>query len=478
VSTLQEAAPEANAYEFQSKGIVEMLEKLLAKFIDERTTLEKEELNAQSAYDMMVQDLKGQIEAAQEDVTEKSAKKAQKLQAKADAEGSLADTTGTMKADKKYLDDLTATCAQKTSDFEERQKLRAEEIEAIEKAIDIISGGAVAGAAEEHLPTLVQTEAAAMAQLRADSRSPTQTRVARYLQDRAHRLSSKVLSALAIRVASDPFKKIKKMIKDMIVKLMEQANEEANTKGYCDAELATNAQTRKEKTMTVEQLHADIDGLQASIAALTEDISDLTKAIADLDEAMSTATKIRAEEKAKNAHTIKDASAAQDAVEKALQVLKDFYDKAGGAAALLQERQEPEFDSESSTTQDSSGVVGMLEVILSDFARLEAETTEAEDMAQKEYDSFMTDSAMDKATKTSDLDHKTQKKQDQEEALASSNSDLEGTQEELNAALAYFEKLKPKCIGEPVDYEEMVARRKEEVESLQEALKILSDEGA
>merc|ERR1719171_2090572 len=213
VSTLQEAAPEANAYEFQSKGIVEMLEKLLAKFIDERTTLEKEELNAQSAYDMMVQDLKGQIEAAEEDVTEKSAEKAKKLQAKADAEGALADTTGTMEADKKYLDDLTANCAKKTSDFEARQKLRSEEIEAIEKAIDIISGGAVAGAAEEHLPTLVQTKAAAMAQLRADSRSPTQTRVARYLQDRAQRLSSKVLSALAIRVASDPFKKIKKMIK-------------------------------------------------------------------------------------------------------------------------------------------------------------------------------------------------------------------------------------------------------------------------
>merc|ERR1719333_1867817 len=101
VSTLQEAAPEANAYEFQSKGIVEMLEKLLAKFIDERTTLEKEELNSQAAFDMLVQDLKGQIEAAEEDVTEKSAKKAKKLQAKADAEGSLADTTGTMKADKK-----------------------------------------------------------------------------------------------------------------------------------------------------------------------------------------------------------------------------------------------------------------------------------------------------------------------------------------------------------------------------------------
>merc|ERR1719265_2638756 len=44
-------APEANAYEFQSHGIIEMLEKLLDKFIDERTTLEKEEMNARHAYE-------------------------------------------------------------------------------------------------------------------------------------------------------------------------------------------------------------------------------------------------------------------------------------------------------------------------------------------------------------------------------------------------------------------------------------------
>merc|ERR1719482_732048 len=38
------SAPEANAYEFQSGGVVEMLEKLLDKFRDERSTLEKDEL--------------------------------------------------------------------------------------------------------------------------------------------------------------------------------------------------------------------------------------------------------------------------------------------------------------------------------------------------------------------------------------------------------------------------------------------------
>merc|ERR1712217_342123 len=45
------SAPEANAYEFQSSGVIEMLEKLLDKFIDERTTLENEEMNSKHAYD-------------------------------------------------------------------------------------------------------------------------------------------------------------------------------------------------------------------------------------------------------------------------------------------------------------------------------------------------------------------------------------------------------------------------------------------
>ena len=40
------SAPEANAYEFQSNGVIEMLEKLLDKFITEKTTLEKEEMNS------------------------------------------------------------------------------------------------------------------------------------------------------------------------------------------------------------------------------------------------------------------------------------------------------------------------------------------------------------------------------------------------------------------------------------------------
>merc|ERR1712056_155420 len=171
------SAPEAYGYEFQSHGIIEMLEKLLDKFIAERTNLEKEEMNSQHAYDMLIQDLTAQIAQAQQDRDEKAETKAKKLQAKADAQGDLKDTITTRDADAKYLADLTATCEQKASDFESRQQLRADEIVAVEKAIEIISSGAVSGNAEKHLPTMLQ-KSASFAQLRADLATQAQARVA------------------------------------------------------------------------------------------------------------------------------------------------------------------------------------------------------------------------------------------------------------------------------------------------------------
>jgi len=474
---LDVSAPDAHGYEFQSHGVIEMLEKLQDKFIDERTSMEKEEMNGKHAYDMLMQDLTAQVEQSETDRSEKSESKAKKLQAKADAEGSLSDTSSTKDDDVKYLTDLTSTCGQKASDFEERQQLRTEEIEAIGKAVEILSSGAVAGNAEKHLPSLAQ-KGTSLVQLRGLAASQPQQRAADFLLAQGRRLDSRVLSALAVRVSDDPFSKVKKMIKDLIVRLMEEANEEAEHKGWCDTELSTNEQTRKEKTEAVETLHAEIDQLEASISKLTEDISVLSQAVADLDAAMAKATELRQEEKATNEQTIKDSQEAQTAVAQALTVLKEFYAKAGEATALVQKNRQPEiFDSPyKGMGAENGGVVGMLEVIESDLARLEADTSAGESTAQKEYDNFMTDSKVDKAAKSKDVEHKAAKKQDASQALTTKNADLEGTQKELDAALTYYDKLKPSCVDAGVSFDDRVSRRKEEVESLQEALRILNGE--
>merc|ERR1739848_299728 len=133
--------------------------------------------------------------------------------------------------DEETLSDTLAECKATSEDFENNQVTRAEEIKAIEKAVEILSSDAVAGSADKHLPAsavLLQQRKniRAFAQLRASSnaRDPVITRVAEFLQARAKKYSSRYLSLVAARAKEDPFGKVKKMIKDLIVKLMEEAN--------------------------------------------------------------------------------------------------------------------------------------------------------------------------------------------------------------------------------------------------------------
>merc|ERR1719313_1990216 len=70
-------APEANAYEFQSGGVVEMLEKLLDEFSSKKTDLEKEELGAQQSFEQIIQQLSDNIENAEFEINKKTKHRAQ-----------------------------------------------------------------------------------------------------------------------------------------------------------------------------------------------------------------------------------------------------------------------------------------------------------------------------------------------------------------------------------------------------------------
>merc|ERR1719301_131119 len=107
------------------------------------------------------------------------------------------------------------------------------------------------------------------------------------------------------------------MIKDLIVKLMEEATSETEHKGWCDTELTTNKQTRDKKTAEVNELESTIEELTAQISELTQDIADLTKAVKELDADMAKETDDRNEAKAENMQCIKEAQEAATAVEAA-----------------------------------------------------------------------------------------------------------------------------------------------------------------
>lgn len=486
-------APKPKTYEFQSGGVISMLESLQDKFVDERNTLETEEQAKKHAYELLAQRLEAQSVQSDKEEQEKTQFKAKKMQTKASSTAELEETKAEKESDVKYSTDLKATCDKKASAFKVRQQTRKEELEAISKAQEIISGGAVSGNAKKHLPSLLQQKAVttvtALAFLRSEHAETGQRgqrgqdQVARFLQQKATQLDSRMLSALAVRVAADPLAKVKTMIEQLVVKLNEQGKAEATKQAWCETELSTTKQTQDTKSDGVESLTAEMDQLKASIAKLGDETTTLATELSELEAAMTKAADLRTKEKEKNAVTIKEAKEAQEAVAQALQVLKEFYAKASDATALVQtkeraQRAQPEvFGDEPYTGMggESGGVIGMMEVIESDFARLEAETTSAEEASKKEYDEFMEDSKMDKASKEAAVKQKTSKKSSQAQELSAADGDLQNTQKELDAANAYYEKLRPDCVDTGKSYAERKAQREQEMKDLKEALEMLEN---
>merc|ERR1719375_625786 len=191
----------------------------------------------------------------------------------------------------------------------------------------------------------------------------------------------------------------------MIEKLLKEAQEEATQKAFCDKEMGTS-KASKEKTL--DKLNSRIDKASARVAELEEAIKTLADEIATLDAATAEATKLRNEEAASNAKAIKDFGDAAAATEKAIKILKDFYDN----AALIQTSSKTRVVSDDSDEQpelgsaksDAGGVIiGILEMSNEDFVKMHSETSTAEEEAAEQYEKLMNDNKASKGAKMAEV---------------------------------------------------------------------------
>merc|ERR1719393_1067079 len=120
----------------------------------------------------------------------------------------------------------------------------------------------------------------------------------------------------------------------MIERLLEEANEAATHKGFCDSEMGTNKLTRDQKTQASDKLQADIQEISADIQKVMQDAAETTKQIATIDAEVARATEERHAEKAKNQKTIEDTNLAKAATMNAMTVLKEYYEAAGNQPDL------------------------------------------------------------------------------------------------------------------------------------------------
>lgn len=467
-------APAVAAYEFQSQGIIDMLEKLETKFKDELDSIMTQEANKAHAYAMLMQHLDDTIKDYTAEKEQKSILKAKTQAASEEAKGKLQETKNELAAAEKLLAETKATFELKTAAYEENQKVRKGELEALAKAREIIASPDVAGSYSSNIKFVqAASNSGVFLQTKsASSRAVARQRASEFLKQRAQVLSSKALASLAQQLGESPFSKVVQMIEDLLARLKEEAAAEADHKAWCDEQLKNNKLKRDKKTTELNMLSAEIEESIGKIQTMADEIKELSARQAELTKTMDEATQLREKEHADNKQTIEDCDAAIPAVKKAMIILQEFY---SAQAALIQQGQVPELEDYKGMQGASTGVIGMLEVIESDFSRLKSQTEADESQAAKEYKELMEVSKEEKEEKHK-LEVKTALEKDQEEfELSQLKKDHEAVAEELAKANEYYAYLKPNCLEVHVSYEERVAMRKDEIEALKEAYGILNE---
>merc|ERR1719215_2495883 len=100
---------------------------------------------------MVIADLTDSIENSEKEMEAQTIEKEQKTEKSAQNKKQLAATVADKAENEKLLKTTETECAEKKLSFAEKQKLRTEELEAIAKAIEILSSDEVSGNAEKYL---------------------------------------------------------------------------------------------------------------------------------------------------------------------------------------------------------------------------------------------------------------------------------------------------------------------------------------
>lgn len=460
------------SYAPASGQIYGILKQMKETFESNLSQSQKDELANQKAYEELKAAKEDEIQAAQDQIDVKSHELALTDEKLAQAKQDLEDTRNSLSADEKFLMNLKETCQMTDQEWEARQKDRQMEIEAVSKALAVLTS-------DDAHSLFTKTFNPAFLEKKNSQRSQRQAAASKLLSQVAKKLRSPRLTAMALKVRLDAFTRVKKAIDDMITTLLKEKDEEIKHKDYCVNGFNENAKITENKQRDLDDLKAVIADLTSTIDALTTAIDTLKGEIAEMQTQMKRAGEDREKENEEFQLTVADQRATQKLLAQALSVLKGVYGKKA-KAALLQESQDqsgpppPPGFKEYKKNSAAGGVMGMIEGIIQDAKAMEAEAMKSEDDAQKAYEEYVTDTNDSIAEKSKDIVNKSEElavaEGDKTEALESKeNLMLEIEQ------LSYEEAdLHKACDFLMKNFDLRQSARDQEVEALKQAKAILS----
>merc|ERR1719443_616517 len=371
---------------------------------------ESSEAQSKSAYETLMTSKKSEIEAAGKAIETKSARvgtvAVEIVQGKADLE----KTQKAVEEDTQFKANLKKNCATKQKEWDERQKIRAEEIKAISETIEMLNS-------DDALELFKKTLPAATALIQTSATTRSQMRRARTLiekamgSDKGHAVNRHLILA-ALKSGTGGFEKVNTMIDGMNEVLEGEQVADDKQDVWCLAELDKAKEEAKATEEDVGDLSAAIDDQRDKIAGIASEIEALKKGLEDLDKDVAEATETRKDEHAEYLDTAASNQAAVDLLGMAKNRLNKFYNP------TLYKEPEPVAEEEFfiqitrradpgpapptfgeyKKSESSSGVIDMIDQMITEMKEDMAEAKHDEEEAQKDYEQTMKDAA----TKRSD----------------------------------------------------------------------------
>jgi len=479
-------------YAPKSGEIVGILKEMNSNFGKSLSELEESEAQAAALHEELITAKMKEVKSLGSSIEKKTARVGELKMEIVQMKNELSSGQAALIEDQQFLADLEKDCEAKKAEVEERVKLRSEELVAIQETIQILNSDDALELFKKTLPSpsfvqvhagVAQARARALAALnRAATASKGLGPSTRFI-------------TLALNGQKVDFTKVIKMIDDMVILLKTEQADDDSKKEYCASQIDKAEDKVKELSKTASDLETSIDERKAQIAQLSDELKALNAGIVALDKSVEEATLQRKSENEEYKELMSSNSAAKELLQFAKARLNKFYNpqvalNQGGkqmsllAKASLQRRMSSFKDAPDpppatwgayqKKSQESTGVVSMINLLIRDLDKEIAEAEKQEEMSQKEYENLMSDSAAKRAKDLKAIKVKQSSKANSEELVTSETSDLSSTKKEFMATSQFLSDLHAECDWLMQNFDLRKSARAEEMDNLKAAKAVLS----
>jgi septal ring factor EnvC (AmiA/AmiB activator) len=445
---------------------------------------------------------KDEIAAASEAIEAKTQRSGELAVSITNTADDIEDTTKELADTQAFLANLSSMCATKKKEWDERCKVRAEEVSAISEAIKILNDDDALDLFKKTLalPQSGVTRKFGFLQQKSGMGAVARARrmFASIVDTVGHKPQIQLIE-MSLKAKQVDFSKVLAMIDGMEQVLHEDQKNDDTQKAFCDKDIAKSVNEKKDTEEAIAAGEAFIEETTSESEAIVEEIKVLQKEIKDLDKAVAEATEQRKEEHADFLVFQQQSNAALQLIEKAKNRLNKFY-----RPSVYKEPPKKQLSEEEQITANSgfafvqigayeapppppetwgayqkkdgksNGVMALMDMLVKELSGDLTESKHTEETSQKDYERLMSDSTASRAQNVQSITDKEDAKADMDTKIEEAKSKKASDDITLQDVKQYLVQLHAECDFLVENYDVRKAARETELASLANGKSVLS----